>query len=450
LTLRTAFIGLAAFALLMLATTSALMAPGAIFTTDNACSGVDLNIYASKDAVYLNGGPSGGGPGLPDGFYYVQVTEPDGTVLGTSVGSGTPTPVHVTSGNFDQCYQLSAIVIKASDSSPGYDDTSNPGGEYKVWVSSGPTFDNSESKTDNFKVREDVPPIGTLEVEKFYDADTSGTFTAGDTPIVGWEVRVGGQADFSTLFETKMTPVSIVDLAPGCYTAQEGDVTNWIHTNTSIQSAEVIAGGTTTIEFGNVCLGPGGGMTLGFWSNKNGQGLITGSQLCNLNGLNLKSGNGLDFNAVAGCAAPSNAQINAGKTALKSWLLNGNATNMAYMLSVQLTAMQLNVLNGKVLGTAIVYAPGTGITGNDFVSISQLIAAANADLGTPGHENTTSGTPGDIYRATQEALKNALDKANNNLNFVQTAGQCGVDAQTNVLSGVSFTYPATFTVPACP
>ena len=32
--------------------------PGAIFTTDSTCSGVDLNIYANKGDVYLNGGPA--------------------------------------------------------------------------------------------------------------------------------------------------------------------------------------------------------------------------------------------------------------------------------------------------------------------------------------------------------------------------------------------------------
>ena len=34
---------------------------GAIYTTDPACSGVNINIYASKDDVNLNGGPQGGG-----------------------------------------------------------------------------------------------------------------------------------------------------------------------------------------------------------------------------------------------------------------------------------------------------------------------------------------------------------------------------------------------------
>ena len=48
-----------------------------------------------------------------------------------------------------------------------------------------------------------------------------------------------------------------------------------------------------------------------------------------------------------------------------------------------------------------------------------VMDAANASLGTDGY-TVASGT----VRTYQEALKNALDKANNNLNFLQTAAQC--------------------------
>ncbi len=50
---------------------------GAIFTTDSACAGTNVNIFQSKDDVYLDGGPAHpGAAGLPDGSYYVKVTEP--------------------------------------------------------------------------------------------------------------------------------------------------------------------------------------------------------------------------------------------------------------------------------------------------------------------------------------------------------------------------------------
>ena len=58
---------------------------GAIFTTNSNGSEVNGNIYPSKDAVYLDGGPPPGAPqtaaGLPDGTYVFQVTDPSGKKL---------------------------------------------------------------------------------------------------------------------------------------------------------------------------------------------------------------------------------------------------------------------------------------------------------------------------------------------------------------------------------
>lgn len=74
----------------LLTTTSYMAAPntGAIFTTGSTCDGTNINIFNSKSDVYVDGGPAHeGAAGLPDGFYYVQVTEPGGALLGTSVGS---------------------------------------------------------------------------------------------------------------------------------------------------------------------------------------------------------------------------------------------------------------------------------------------------------------------------------------------------------------------------
>jgi len=99
--------------------------------------------------------------------YYVQVTAPGGGILGTSVGSSTPTPVHVTDGSFDHLYQLWSLVYKSSDSTQGYDDTTNPGGVYKVWVSQDATFPNNLSKTDNFKVKYPEGGGGPTELQHY-------------------------------------------------------------------------------------------------------------------------------------------------------------------------------------------------------------------------------------------------------------------------------------------
>src|SRR5215467_4747645 len=55
---------------------------GSIFTTFSDGHTVNGNIYPSKDAVYLNGGPQNThSAGLPDGTYYYQVTDPAAKVL---------------------------------------------------------------------------------------------------------------------------------------------------------------------------------------------------------------------------------------------------------------------------------------------------------------------------------------------------------------------------------
>lgn len=136
------------FSLFAAAFTSTAMAhapSGAIFTTFPDGSEVNMNIYASKDLVYLDGGPGPGAPataaGLDDGTYVFQVTNPNGrTLLSTDaakcrqfiVTGGLITSVvasgceHLTGVDMDH----SAITVQLLP----YDDTPNHGGVYKAWV----------------------------------------------------------------------------------------------------------------------------------------------------------------------------------------------------------------------------------------------------------------------------------------------------------------------------
>jgi hypothetical protein len=390
---------------------------GAIFSTDTG-GAVDLNIYSSKEAVYLNGGPQhGSSAGLPDGSYYVQVTVPDGTLLGTSIGSGNETPVHVTNGVFDAVYQLWALVIKTSDATQGYDDTTNGGGEYKVWVSPDAAFERQ--KTDNFKVipggvidPNGGPTTAELCVDKYYDANANGILDAGDTYIDGWEFKIGEDIHLTR------NSLSCMIVAPGSYSVTEINAIEsfpsgpWIHTTaTSVENITLAAGDHVEVEFGNVCIGAGGGLTLGFWSNKNGQAQFAADDLALMVALNLRDAKGVAFD-------PANY------AAFRTWILKATATNMANMLSAQLAAMELNVLNGNVIGTKLVYAPQLlgfvpptpGLSTLGFISVNALMADANASLGANGV--TLDGSPD---RAYQGALKNALDDGNNNKNFVQPA-----------------------------
>lgn len=143
---------------------------GAIFTTTKDGSKVNGNIYGDCRDVYLNGGPKGGGPALPPGDYYFQVTSPSGGPPSTLLSSDDISNRMVTVGSTGEFSAYSGSHATGTDSSDGsltvqlwpFDATPNPGGEYKVWLTpvvkypaSGGVFgfDHRWSKTDNFKCK---------------------------------------------------------------------------------------------------------------------------------------------------------------------------------------------------------------------------------------------------------------------------------------------------------
>jgi len=177
---------------------------GAIFTTVADGIEVNYNIYAAKEDVYLDGGPGPGAPqtaaGLDDGVYVFQVTDPSGKVLLSTDAAGCRL-INVSGGI------ITALVADTSCSSPHvtgndvdhppaktvqlmpYNDTPNPGGEYKVWVTmladyvcndnltivdcggkkqgAAHGFVPRHSKTDNYKVRGRIREIDT----RFFDSN---------------------------------------------------------------------------------------------------------------------------------------------------------------------------------------------------------------------------------------------------------------------------------------
>ena len=406
--------------------------PGAIFTTDSTCTEVNQNIFDNKEDVYVDGGPAHpGAAGLPDGSYCVQVTDPSGA---TVLGKSDPGAVTVVDGEFVQCYQLTSILKTGSSgfTVPGYDDTPNPGGEYKVWVSTDCDFINNSTKTDNFQVNNTNPtptptpsatptatpsptpcPKGEVCVTTFYDANVNGIQDNGEQEITGWEFRVFGH---NNLHLWKQTPrCAYVRAGDYAVIERHPNELNWIHNTATEVEFDVDTGYTENVTFGNVCVGAGGGFTLAYWSNRNGQQLETRNDFAALTALNLVTGQGTaqDFTGT----------LTQSKTLLNQFLLGANTTNMANMLSAELATMKLNVLHGFVNGSALVYAPGlstcgtvTGLNSLGFISINDLMTATNQSL--LDHPLTQAGSPD---RACQETLKNALNDANNNKSFVQSS-----------------------------
>ena len=187
---------------------------GAIFTTVADGSEINANIYASKDLVYLDGGPGPGAPqgaaGLDDGRYVFQVTDPSGKTLlsqdlakcrQVDVAGGIITNVvvtgcqHVTGSDIDH----GAVTVQLMP----YADTPNNGGVYKAWivevgdflagcaalgvpnglevVNCGQSAGNQHgfiprhTKTDNFKVGQ----TNNLEIDTQFIDDATGALLNG-------------------------------------------------------------------------------------------------------------------------------------------------------------------------------------------------------------------------------------------------------------------------------
>jgi DNA-binding beta-propeller fold protein YncE len=240
----------------------------------------------------------------------------------------------------------------------------------------------------------DVFKVTLLGVEKFYDANANGQFDATDSTIAGWKVQVGSSS--------YLTPKSL-KVDPGSYVVSEVSPvqTNWRHTNPGSVQASAVAGDETTVEFGNVCIGAGGSQGTGFWGNKNGQALFGADDLALMVNLNLRNADGSHFNPTS-------------YSAFSNWLQKASGANMAYDLSAQLAAMELNVLNGKVGGGSLIYAPGTtSANAAGFATVNAVMTEANTELGL--HGLTKSGP----FRAYQTALRDALLNANGNTTFVR-------------------------------
>jgi hypothetical protein len=408
---------------------------GAIYTTKGDGSLVNGNVYDSKEEVYLNGGPPPNAPcsaaGLPDGEYYFQVTDPSGTVL-LSSDSIDERKVRVSGGVFTQ--YLGTTHAVGTGRCPGaisvalfpYADTPNPGGEYKVWLTRVEDYDPTQgvfgflpakSKTDNFKVRMaggEEPANVAIYGYKWYDANTNGTWDPGEPAIPGWRIEkvppepsdvtytsASGQYSFLVPANSGTYTISEVPPPPGWWPAGQ-----WINTTPTFGTVTVGTEDVHGPDFGNVCLGAGGGRTLGFWSNKNGQSVMNGlgmsAILSELRALNLVKADGSPFD-------PNSYDE------FRNWILSANANNMAYMLSAQMAAMYLNVRAEFVSASALVYAPGTNsANAAGFATVGDLLSEANAEL--YSHPTAYDGAP---WRSYQEALKNAFDLANNNRTFVQ-------------------------------
>jgi hypothetical protein len=436
----------------------------------------NCNLYRSKNFVWLSGGPGpsdlsngtyvfavlvpggqGGGDNPNDCTEKNLSDDPESLNLNctsSETGAGDPWENRVFSVTdgviaYTGTHDFENGMIRLMP----YDNTTNPGGEYVMAVCNladatdltnatdfPPGVLPSECKYDNFKALENedeeciIPELcqATVTVDKFYDANADG-IKQNSEALITWDMLVDATAPALT------TPISALPLGFGNHTVQEGrpaivlntfwyishkDVdggANQIASPISLAIATLAqrtanlsldAGSAASVLFGNYCTIRPGGRTMGFWSNKNGQDLITTGTGSDLEGLQnyliLRNANGTDFN-------PSS------KTSYKNWLLAATATNMSYMLSAQLSATYLSVRRGFTNPAVIV--DGTRTVADEIIYANSLLTDAIDPPVADGKNYTPSG---DVLRAEQR-VKNILDTINNN-------GGLGDFIQADVLS----------------
>jgi hypothetical protein len=270
------------------------------------------------------------------------------------------------------------------------------------------TFDGSCAVTGNPSCQGQATPTPTpctasIQACKYYDFNANATRQDSEL-LLAWPFCLTSLTDpnFSPVQQTSSdgSCTTFSNLGPGTYVVTEGAATGWFGTTNSSTITIDSCGQTKTVNFGNYCTVPSGGLTLGFWSNKNGNKLLTGNAagtgttllpgvVTLLNGCQLRNANSTVHT------------FDNNYTNFRNWLLSATATNMAYMLSAQLAALKLDVYFNKVDGGAFDLC--------STMTVNQLITTACDQLAMDG--NTVVGNP---TRIAQEMLKNCIDAINNN------------------------------------
>lgn len=271
---------LACFALLALARFAPAQSGAAIDSVD--VLGQRDDTFRLIEDVYLAGGqalnPGCKGPGLSDGLYYFQVTNPEGTQL-LSTDALIARRVQVLGGVFSStpagghAVRVGACGSKILQLAP-FQNSTTTGNEYKVWLTRVENYQLGQgsfgflpafSKTDHFKVRsQEMPAQTTISGTLFYDFDEDGVFNpkvAGEVPLSGWKVVIvspeltmttytdaDGHYEFLRKLNGQSHTLTSFAPQPGFIPAPGGQ---WLATNST--TATVIAStATIRVDFGNL------------------------------------------------------------------------------------------------------------------------------------------------------------------------------------------------------
>ncbi|MHC4899577.1 MAG: hypothetical protein ACYTGW_21000 [Planctomycetota bacterium] len=179
---------LALAAITLFASSSLCAQSGSIKTTDVNGNAVNGNTYTAVEDVYVSQS------GLPDGTYYFQVTNSNGSVLASTdpIENRTFTVANGVIPTANNVVQLAPFTL--------IPDT------YKVWVTSqtayasnNNSFAESDSKTDNFSILQ-CTITGTV----FYDTNQANCLDPGEPGLAGWRVELRKENE-ATLLQVDFT-----------------------------------------------------------------------------------------------------------------------------------------------------------------------------------------------------------------------------------------------------
>lgn len=277
-----------------------------------------------------------------------------------------------------------------------------------------------------------APPCCLLQAFKFNDLNGDGKYDpVTEKPLGGVQFTIDyidstdGSAHHCVQCTDPITGTTAGVLVPdgSSFTITEippstgNSNCNWVPTTpTTVTGTVNGASCPDPFAFGNICqCSPSGGFTPGYWSNKNGEAVLSANDPAwrtLLNSLCLRDDAGNIYQVPGGAFGDDN---NPGAYAnFRDWLLGANAVNMAYKLSQMLAASTLNGAYKGLSDSTVLVLPSNLATcyGKATVTMGEVRAAAKAELCAHGY--TPSSGPGSEFRAYQECLKNILDGTNNN------------------------------------
>jgi hypothetical protein len=260
------------------------------------------------------------------------------------------------------------------------------------------------------------PVPSLISGSKWYDQNADGVWDEGELGIEGWKINLfkldgANYVEVADTYTDEDGYYEFADLDPGVYKVEEGAVSGgWRQTFPTDPKFydEITLSNNVQVDdlnFGNVCEKTAtGGYTLGYWSNKNGTGVLDANE-----------GDWQSFLAGYNLVGKSGSDMDPTTAAFRTWLLKADATNMSYMLSVQMAATLLNgeFKDADYLGYGVIDMDGS------WISIEALKAKANTFLGS-NHITVEAGAA----RDEAEFYKNIFDGLNNNKLTLIHDGPC--------------------------